>query len=46
MPDSVSVEFVRQQFEEPAEIGGVEFLGRGELPEQRPKVVAEFGDLE
>ena len=35
----VAVEGLRQQVEEAAEIGGVEFLGRRELPEQRAELV-------
>ena len=39
-----AVDFVRQQFEEAAEIGGVEFFGRRELPEQGAEMVAKPGD--
>ena len=35
-------EFARQQFQELAEIGRVEFLGRRELPEHRTEPVAEL----
>ena len=38
------IEFVRQQFEKAAEVGGVEFFGRRELPEQGAEMIAEFGD--
>jgi hypothetical protein len=38
-----AVECVRQQFEKAAEIGGVEFFGRRELPEQGAEMIAEFG---
>jgi hypothetical protein len=34
--------FRRQQFEELAETGGIEFFGRRELPKQRPEPVAEL----
>ena len=32
----------RQQFQEFAEIGGIELFGRRELPEHRPQPVAQF----
>ena len=38
-----AVERVGQQLEKAAEIGLVEFLERGELPEQGPELVAELG---
>src|SRR5215470_5399731 len=43
MAQRLSVEFCRQQFEKAAEVGRVEFLGRGELPEQGTEAPAEFG---
>ena len=43
VPQRLSVEFCRQQFEEAAEVGSIEFLGRRELPEQGTKSLAEFG---
>eukprot|EP01035_Chromulina_nebulosa_P042220 gene42220-57162_t len=39
-----AIELARQQFEEPAEIGGVEFLGRHELPQDRAEPVAKLDD--
>ena len=42
MAQRAAVEFARQQLEELAEIGRVEFLGRRELPEHRTQPVAEF----
>ena len=41
--DRVAAEFIRQQFQEAAEIGGVEFFRRRELPEQGTETVAELG---
>ena len=42
VPQRAAVDRARQQFEECAEVGLVEFLGRGELPQHRAEPVAEF----
>ena len=41
-----AVELVRQQRQEGAEVGGVELLGRRELPQDRPELVAQLGTPE
>jgi hypothetical protein len=37
-----AIEAVRQQFEKAAEVAGIEFFGRRELPEQGAETIAEF----
>ena len=44
VPQPQPVLFFGQQLEERAEIGFVEFLGRGELPEQGAEAITELGD--
>src|SRR6185437_9333901 len=39
----LAAEFLRQQLQKAAEIGGIEFLGRRELPEQGTQMRAELG---
>ena len=39
----LAAELCRQQFEEAAEVAGIEFLGGCELPEQGAEMPAEFG---
>ena len=39
----LAAELCRQQFEEAAEVAGIEYLGGCELPEQGAEMPAEFG---
>ena len=42
--ERTAIDAGRQAFEEMAEIGGVEFLRRRELPQQRAEAIAQFAD--